>query len=112
MTVVAPKAVIAPLVWLMPPLVAALRLSVPLAVTLCPSVSPVAPDRVTLAPDRLPAVLKVVPLISVRSELPVLMAAAGRVSAPTAARLTALLAPAASSVTVRALASTARTAPP
>ena len=112
MTVVAPTTVIAPLVWLMPPLVAALRLSVPLAVTLCPSVSPVAPDRATLAPDKLPAVLKVPPLLSVRSALPVLMATAGRVSAPPAATLTALLAPAARAVTVWALASTTRTAPP
>ena len=101
-----------PPVWLIAPLVAALKPSVPLAVTLWASVSPVAPDRATLAPDKLPAVLKEPPLLSVRSALPVLMAAAGKVSAPPAATLTALLAPAARVVTVKADASTTLMAPP
>ena len=89
LTVVAPAAVIDPLVWLMPPL-DALRPSVPVAVTLFPSVSPVAPDRVTSPPVTAPVVL----------------------STPPAPTLTALLAPAARAETVRAFLSTTLMAPP
>ena len=58
------------------------------ALTLCAMVSPVAPDKETLAPDSAPGVMKAPPLDRVRLPVPVLMALAGSVRLPPATRLT------------------------
>ena len=81
-----PATVTAPPVWVMPPLLA-FALNAPLALTLWPMVSPVAPDSATFAPVRAPGVLRVPPLRSVRSPVPVLMGPEGRVRLPPAVRL-------------------------
>ena len=88
------------------------RASAPLAATLCASVKPVMPVSATLPPDKLPGVVKVPPLLSVRLAEPVLMFMAGRVNAPPATTLTTRLVPAARAVSVKAFVSTTLMAPP
>ena len=58
----------------MPPLVVALKSRVPVAVTLCPRLKPVAPCSQTSVPERLPAVAKAPPVLTRLSWAGVVMA--------------------------------------
>ena len=88
------------------------RLSVPVAVTLSLRETPVAPVRLTLLPVKSFEVVKVVPLLRVRSAVPVLMTVAGSVSNPPATNETAEFAALVSVVTLSAPALRKLMAPP
>ena len=87
------------------------RPRLPLAPTLLPMLTPLAPVRETLWPTRMPGVVRTAPLESVRSALPVLMLPGSDNPRPVV-MLTAWLAPLPRVVTVRSLASRRLIAPP
>ena len=68
--------------------------------------------KLIVAPDSAPGVVNVVPLLNVRLAVPVLIDAAGKVSAPPATRLIELFAEADKALTVNALVSRIDTDPP
>ena len=76
------------------------RLSVPAAVTSFVNDMPVAPVRLTLVPFNVSTVVSVLPLLSVRFAVPVLMAVAGKVNAPVDTKVMALSVGTVSAVTV------------